>query len=185
MRHGVAVLLISVLSPLSFSQLDLFAGSFRWEEKTAHAAREHQHGELRAVANSSGDRASDGRQDSADAQVVWRVQERGRFARDSRPRSEAPRQNAQVPDRRKTGLETRSVTISEVPFSGRKVAGQTVREISRFARNDRWQVCGTGGAISAPTSQERKLAETFIQSTWCVGLGWSMRRGTWSAMRIP
>jgi hypothetical protein len=23
------------------------------------------------------------------------------------------------------------------------------------------------------------------QRTWWVGLGWSMRRGTWSAMRMP
>jgi hypothetical protein len=137
MRHGVAVLLISVLSPLSFSQLDLFAGSFRWEEKAARAACEHQYSEFGAIADCPRDRPSDRGQDFANAQNLRRIRERGRFAGDSRPRTEAPRQNAQVPDRRKTGLETRSATISEVPFSGRKVAGQTVRDISRFARNDR------------------------------------------------
>jgi len=49
----------------------------------------------------SGDRAGDGGEDFANAQVVRSVQERRRLAGHSRARGKAPRKNAQVPRRRK------------------------------------------------------------------------------------
>jgi hypothetical protein len=112
---------MSVLPTLSFPQLDLFAGSFWWEEKTARTACEHQYGELRAIANRAGNRAGDRGQDFADSQNVRCVQERGRFAGDSWARSKAPRKNAQVFDGRETGRrEIRSASIGEVPSTNRK-----------------------------------------------------------------
>src|SRR6266852_801785 len=75
----------------------------------------------------------------------------------------------------------------------RRATGQTIREISRYARNDGW-----GRRRASTVDAERKsrfLAALGMtvgggdyaldHKVWWVGLGWSRRRGTWSAMRMP
>ena len=127
------------------------------QEKTARAAGEHQYGELRAIANSAGNRTGDRGQNSTDAEVLRRIQERGRFAGDSRPRTETARKNAQILDRRETGRDEILATASEVRSVCRKTGRQTVREISRYARNDGRGARATGGASPGITATDEKL----------------------------
>jgi len=94
----VAVLFISILTPLSFPELALHAGSPWREEKAAAEAGKHQYRDIGRIAASSGHWAGDGGEDSPNAQIVWLVQERGRFAGDPWAGAEAPRKNAQVFD---------------------------------------------------------------------------------------
>src|SRR5260370_14372503 len=86
----------------SFSRPDYFLVSGRRKEKAAGEAGKHQYSDVAGIAASAGHRPGDGGENFADAQVIWRVQERRWFARDSRARAEAPRENAQVLDRRKS-----------------------------------------------------------------------------------
>src|SRR6266581_6103874 len=86
----------------SFSRPDHFRVSGCRKEKAAGEAGKHQYRDVAGIAASAGDWAGDGGEDFANAQIVRRVQERGRFTCDSRAWSEAPRKNAQVLDRRKS-----------------------------------------------------------------------------------
>jgi Helix-hairpin-helix motif len=68
------------------------------------------------------------------AQIVRRVQERGRFTGHSRARAEAPRKNAQVFDRREAGSGQEQGASGEVHSSGRKAVRHTITEISPAAQ---------------------------------------------------
>ena len=72
----------------------------RWStcrhQEAAAASRESEYGYGVAVAASSWNRLFDRGQNSEDAQIVWRLQERGRFACDQRHRAETHVKNAQV-----------------------------------------------------------------------------------------
>src|SRR6267378_934736 len=111
--------------------------------------------------------SADGGEDFANAQVVWPVQERGRFAGHSRARGEAPRKNAQISDCGKTefqkcGASNGMLRPRETQGAPRKITDQNFRttsvfanrwgvptshhfrrrrkkQIPRFARNDRWK----------------------------------------------
>lgn len=72
----------------------------RCEQEAAGEAGEFEYGDGGRAATGAGDRAGDGGKDSEDAQGIWTVQKRGRFARYSRDWSEAPRKNAQILDHR-------------------------------------------------------------------------------------
>ena len=75
--------------------LRLRAGTCRHQE-AATASRESEYGYGIGVAASSWNGPLDRRQNSEDAQIVWRLQERGRFACDQRLRAETHVKNAQV-----------------------------------------------------------------------------------------
>jgi len=198
------------------------------QEKAAGATGQHQYRDIGRAATGAGNRAGDGGQDFANAQVVRLIQERGRFAGDSRAWAEAAREDAQVFDRWKTGCAEIRAATREARSFFRKPARQTVREIHRakdtrwgggphirrptlsqerkrkrksacFVRNDRSRSCAIGGA-SLATAFHAERKSRFLASlgmtdcdrwnvgfhrVWCVGLGCSMRRGTWSAMRMP
>src|SRR6266850_2960609 len=181
----------------SFSRLDLFRLSGRRKEKTAGQAGGSQYSHVGRTAASAGNRAGDGGEDFANAQVVWPVQERGRFAGRSRARGEAPRKNAQISDCGKTefqkcGASNGMLRPRETQGAPRKITDQNFCTTSVFA--NRW-----GGSRRATTldaeGKSRFLASLGMtdgsgscvldHKVWCVGLGWSMRRGTWSAMRMP
>lgn len=72
------------------------------QEKAAGTSGELEHGQFRRIATGAGNWAIYRRQDSTNAKILWRVQERRRFARDQRHRTKTARQNAQVLDRRKS-----------------------------------------------------------------------------------
>jgi len=164
-----------------------FPNARHCEEKATGETGKHQHRDVRRIAASSRDRARNGGKDFANAQIVRRLQERGRFAGHSRPRSEAPRKNAQVLDCREASCGKERRAPSEGHSSGRKAARQTIREISprkigaerkrsRCARNDGWTMVdagaeivfpplgATGGANAASAPQKRKLGEMFIRA---------------------
>src|SRR6266576_2344037 len=95
-----------------------------------------------------GDCTGDGGQDLANAQIVWRLQERRWFAGDSRARGEAPREDAQVFDCWEAGCGKARDPIGEVHSSYRKATREVIREVltakyarrgsgPRFAWNDR------------------------------------------------
>src|SRR5258706_876230 len=75
----------------SFSWLDLFRLSGRRKEKTAGQAGDSQYSHVGRTAASAGNRAGDGGEDFANAQVAWAVQERGRSAGPSRAPAETAR----------------------------------------------------------------------------------------------
>ena len=154
-------------SPLHSYPWSAISGMFVWyQEKTAGQAGKSEYREFGATAASAGDWAGDGRQDFTNAQDVWAVQERRRLAGDSRTRREAPRKDAQVFDRREIGC-AQARDAGKVRSSYRKATRQTIRGIPRFARND------------------RRGCSAMNHKVWWVGRGCSMRRGTWSAMRMP
>src|SRR6267378_6368068 len=119
MRHGAA---ISNPAPflLSFCRLDLCRVRGRGKEKAARQADKSQYGDLGRTATGAGDWTGDGGQDLANAQIVWRLQERGRFAGDSRAGPKAAREDAQVFDRRETGGSKANDALGEVHSSRRK-----------------------------------------------------------------
>src|SRR5258706_6325543 len=180
----------------SFSRLDLFRLGGRRKEKTAGQAGDSQYSHVGRTAASAGNRAGDGGEDFANAQVVWPVQERGRFAGRSRARGEAPRKNAQISDCGKTefqkcGASNGMLRPRETQGAPRKITDQNFCTTSAFA--NRW-------ASRRATTLDAEGKSRFLASlgmtdgsgscvldhkVWCVGLGWSMRRGTWSAMRMP
>src|SRR5882672_5840821 len=157
------------------------------QEKTAGAAGQSQYGDFGTVAASAGDRAGDGRQDFTNAQDVRPVQERRRFAGDSRTRREAARKDAQVFDRRETGCAQAHAAAGKVRSSCRKATGQTIREIPRFARNDSRRKRARSQKLCPPrrARNDRRGCSVMNHKVWWLGLGVSMRRGTWSAMRMP
>src|SRR5258708_5065567 len=87
--HDAAIIASPVFLFRPFSKPHFLCGDSSCEKEAAGKARESQYGDFARIAASAGNRAGDGRQDFADAQVVRRIQERGRFAGDSRDWPEA------------------------------------------------------------------------------------------------
>jgi len=100
------------------------------EEKATAKTGKHQHRDVRRIAAGAGDWAGNGGKNFANAKIVWRVQERRRFAGDSGTRAEAPRKNAQVLDCREAVCGKERRAPGEVHYCGGKAARQTIREIS-------------------------------------------------------
>ena len=112
------------------------------------------------------------------------VQERGRFAGDSRIRGEAPRQNAQVFDGRKIRGETHAASgaVCNEAAPCRRAAVVGTKRRSRFLAP---QTLPERKTRTAPGMTNGRGRSARFHRVWGVGLGWSMRRGTWSAMRMP
>lgn len=72
---------------------------FARQKETAFCTRQSKHGDFGRIATGSGDRAGQRGENSADAQSIWRIQERRRFAGNQRHRPQAFGKNAQVPGR--------------------------------------------------------------------------------------
>src|SRR6266849_6665713 len=87
------------------------------EKEAAGEAGKSQYGDVARLTASAADWSRDGGQNSANAQVVRRIQERRRFAGDPRNRREAARKNAQVFDRWEAGCGKADDAIGEVHSS--------------------------------------------------------------------
>src|SRR6266566_9054485 len=88
---------------ISFPQHCVFSGAVSGKEKAAAEAGKPEHGDFRRTAASAWDWTGNRGKDFADAQIVRRVQERGRFAGHPRHRQKAPRS-----EERRVGKECRS-----------------------------------------------------------------------------
>src|SRR6266852_8936695 len=87
--HDAAIIASPPFLLLPFPEPHFLCGDSSGEKEAAGKARESQYGDFARIAASAGNRAGDGREDFEDAQIVRRIQERGRFAGDSRNRAEA------------------------------------------------------------------------------------------------
>src|SRR6266704_3965763 len=85
---------------IPFPQSGVFSGTVSRKEKAAAEADKTQNGDFRRTPASARDWTGDRGKDLADAQIVRRVQERGRFAGHPWHRQKAPGQNAQIFDSR-------------------------------------------------------------------------------------
>ena len=114
---------------IPFPQSGVFSGTVSRKEKAAAEAGKSQHRDIRRIATSARDWTGDRGEDFADAQIVRRVQERGRFAGHPRHRQKAPRQNAQIFDGREARDTQEHAAIGEAGSCCTQAARQTVREI--------------------------------------------------------
>src|SRR5712672_3456555 len=100
--HAAAPQIHTVISRMGLCVLAFLL--CRWptcrHQEAAAASRESEYGYGVGAAASSWNRLFDCGQNSEDAQIVWRLQERGRFACDQRHRAETHGKNAQVHHRR-------------------------------------------------------------------------------------
>ncbi len=152
---------------ISFPQSCVFSGVVSRKEEAAAEAGKPEHGDFRRTAASARNWTGDRGEDFADAQIVRRVQERGRFAGHPWHRQKAPRQNAQIFDGREARDTQEHAATGEAGSCCTQAARQAIREIPHirrptasrersgnkksacFVRNDAW---GTPATRQRPRS---------------------------------
>jgi hypothetical protein len=119
--------------------------------EAATASRESEYGYGMGAAASSWNRPLDRGQNSEDAQIVWRLQERGRFACDQRRRAETHVKNARVRHHRQEGSAEK--------------AGEQRRDVIQVADNLEIAVMRGAEKLESKSSQVELKPNKFKKRT--------------------